>query len=116
MESRAINFGAVIRHGERADQVNEQHDVSNKVDPPLTEKGLDQAQQAGESLKVWFEENDMKFDKVIISSSPFIRCMMTASQIAKALGVTRVEICAYASEANHPRLFKKDSHPLLEFT
>jgi broad specificity phosphatase PhoE len=40
----------------------------------------------------------LKFDKIIIDSSPFLRTMMTAGQIAKALEVEEVVINYRASE------------------
>ena len=45
------NFLAVIRHGERADHVStcdkEALNYDNKHDPPLTEKGQEQAIRTG---------------------------------------------------------------------
>jgi len=51
----------------------------NIVDPPLTKKGMQQASEAGKYLKQYFEENNLNFDKIILKSSPFIRCIMTSS-------------------------------------
>ena len=34
----------------------------------------------------------MNFDKIIIESSPFLRCMQTASRIAEQLRVKKVEV------------------------
>jgi broad specificity phosphatase PhoE len=56
--------------------------IKNKVDPPLTPNGIRQAEQTGRYLKEYFEEEGLAFDKIIIESSPFLRTMMTASQIA----------------------------------
>jgi phosphohistidine phosphatase SixA len=40
----------------------------------------------------------MKFDKIIIECSPFMRTMQTASSIAEALGVEEVEINYLSTE------------------
>ncbi len=49
-------------------------------------------------MKQYFDKNHYKFDKVIVECSPFLRCIMTAGQIAKGLGVEEVTINYRASE------------------
>jgi broad specificity phosphatase PhoE len=60
----------------------------NEVDPPLTKKGMEQASEAGKYLKQYFEDNNLKFDEIKIKSSPFVRCIMTSSQLAQSLGIS----------------------------
>ena len=60
----------------------------NKEDPPLTPQGVKEAIVTGNFLKEHFSDNSYHFDKVIIECSPFLRCMMTAAQIAKIFGNT----------------------------
>jgi len=40
---------ALVRHGERADKVGwlRNNNITNKYDPPLTEKGIIQAKETG---------------------------------------------------------------------
>lgn len=49
----------------------------------------------------------MKFDKIVMQSSPFLRCIQTASQIAQELQiVTEIEIdylyCEHLTKSNFP--------------
>lgn len=52
----------------------------------------------GEFLNKYFIENGYKFDKVIIETSPFVSCIMTASHLAKILGCGEVNINYRASK------------------
>ena len=63
----------------------------NKSDPPLTERGIQQARATGDFLKKYLEDGH-HFDKVIIECSPFLRCMMTAGHIAEKLDAREVII------------------------
>ena len=100
------HFIAFVRHGERADQVKHVK-VHNVVDPLLTPTGARQSKKAGEYLASYFEENEMKFDHVSIISSPFLRCIQTAAQIAKAMNVNDIEIHYSLSEAMNEEIFPK---------
>ena len=57
----------------------------NKIDPPLTKLGMAQAARLGKWLKKYIE-TDLKLDmtaiKIQIVTSPFLRCLMTASIVA----------------------------------
>jgi broad specificity phosphatase PhoE len=55
----------------------------------------------------------MKFDKIIIESSPFVRCIQTAAKIADGLGVEEVRINYLACEHLYSRDFK-EYNPLPE--
>ena len=81
-----------MRHGERADDIRSptQSAAMNlilprsqtlKCDPPLTKVGVAQAILTGQFLKEYFE-NKIKPNKIVIKTSPFIRCIMTACAIA----------------------------------
>ena len=108
-----------MRHGERADFVMEGSEMSIPYnpeiehDPPLTEKGLKQAEQAGiyikERLTKVQEEYKIKFDEVRIETSPFLRCLQTSSRIAKANDISALNVnylmveaagCAQSSTGN----------------
>ena len=94
MQSKNTCFGAVIRHGERVDHIPNYNpkDIPNQDDPSLTDFGFEQAKLTGKYLREYFNEQGLKFDKVIIETSPFIRTMQTASQIAKELNVPSITL------------------------
>ncbi|KRW99303.1 hypothetical protein PPERSA_02415 [Pseudocohnilembus persalinus] len=77
----------LLRHGERADNsqdLNELKKIINKQDPPLTELGKIQAFEAGQEIKNYLIQNKNKYPHIknlIIISSPFLRCLMTAENI-----------------------------------
>ena len=56
-----------------------------------------QSRATGKFLKKWFSENGYKFDKVIIESSPFLRCMISAAEIGKAFDCKDITINYRAS-------------------
>lgn len=49
----------------------------------------------------------MNFDQIIIRSSPFIRCIMTSSQLAQSLGLTKISINHQLSEYLSSFLFEE---------
>lgn len=59
--------------------------IGQKGDPPLTPLGLRQAEETGKFLALYFEKHRYKFDKIIIETSPYLSCIMTAARIAHAL-------------------------------
>lgn len=69
-------FIGVIRHAEKANlhEVNNPRWVVDK-DPPLSTRGDRQATFTGQYLKEYFQKHNMKFDKIVIESSPFLRCL-----------------------------------------
>jgi broad specificity phosphatase PhoE len=71
------HYAMMIRHGERRDYVGQEYS-SHKKDPPLSQRGIEMASETGKYIKRQFDEGDIKFEKVIIECSPFLRCMMTA--------------------------------------
>ena len=86
----AKRYVFLVRHGERIDKVpTELYTYKGKVnmlDPILTETGVAQAKETGKFLdghlsKIEAQAN-RAFDRVYIYTSPFIRCVQTAANIA----------------------------------
>jgi len=77
-----------LRHGERADCVDfdELSKIEISVDPHLTELGKLQARYSAYELRKMTEDHIKENTKYFIISSPFLRCIQTASEIALALG------------------------------
>lgn len=73
------NFGAIIRNAEPRGPYELGDDAGNNADLPLSELGMKQAIETGEYLREYFEDNNFNFNKIIIDSSPFLRCMQTAA-------------------------------------
>ena len=119
------HFAAVIRHGERGDRVEGFEYPQHKFDAPLTPTGMTQGKATGQYLNEYFKKNKFKFDKIIVESSPFLRCMMTAGQIAPEIGTKSVTINYQASEQQVEQYsrdgelfpyFTENPMPLLEYT
>ena len=69
-----------MRHGERGDAVDKdwKKSAARPHDPPLTALGLQQAAAMGQALR------GHRLDAIF--TSPFLRCMQTATAIAAAIG------------------------------
>lgn len=84
----------VVRHGERADNIDKGHPKYEPYeiadDPHLTKRGLEQAKAAG--TKILSMMDGKKIMNIRVISSPFIRCLMTAQQIALVLGVKSIQV------------------------
>lgn len=84
---------AIIRHGERADHAGGEEWAKNEVkfDPHLTPLGALQAQAAGQRVakivKSAIDDGLLATPKpkILVLSSPFLRCIMTARNIIKGL-------------------------------
>jgi len=63
-----------------------------------------------------FQDKGHHFDKVIIETSPHLRCMMTAGRIAEAFGIKEVQINYQASEVTYKQLFDENTDKRIEFT
>lgn len=98
-----------IRHGERADQVKVApqptsenatlasiYESKTPHDPNLTRVGLQQASEAGKHFKKRIQEvqneNKITFDEIRVESSPFLRCLQTAANIAKELQIGSIKV------------------------
>ena len=70
------NFFAIMRHCQRADTHKGVFDNwLVKTDPPLTPEGEKQAKLLAKYYTDYWKTNNMTFDKVIIETSPFMRCI-----------------------------------------
>ena len=72
-----------LRHGERADRAFTNRSCPIKFDPCLTEKGLIQAEQSAKKIADMIPLNS----SIHLVSSPFLRCIETASKLAELLKV-----------------------------
>ena len=92
----------VMRHGMRIDE----HDVtwrekSNRpYDPYLTSEGRRQARAAASMI---LAESERDGAVVHVVSSPFLRCLQTAAEVANSLGIERITIDYGLCEALLPR-------------
>ena len=81
-------------------------------DPPLTPRGIDQAICTGKFFKQYFEENG--YTDIVIESSPFLRSLQTASEVAKILGTKEIKINYLLSEwMKHSFFTSNPIHTLL---
>lgn len=69
---------AVVRHGQRADYAIPDRPYLVRDDPPLTEKGMRQAGIAAEKICEVIGD----IEDIYLISSPFLRCIETASKLA----------------------------------
>jgi broad specificity phosphatase PhoE len=72
-----------LRHGERADKAPTNRVYNLSLDPCLTEVGLAQAEKTAETICEVIKD----LSDVHIVSSPFLRCLETASKLALKLGL-----------------------------
>ena len=86
----------LVRHGESLGNVDEKawakipdHQI------PLTEFGMDQAQNAGKLIREYYQDEQLKDKKLRLWYSPYLRTVQTKDGIAKGLGDELV--------ANHDR-------------
>lgn len=94
----------LVRHGERQDLVDESwaESTDRPHDPPLTERGSDQASQTAKVVA------QCDFDRVF--TSPFLRSVATAHEIAERSGLP-LHVEAGLEEWLNPDWF--DQHPEL---
>jgi broad specificity phosphatase PhoE len=97
----------IVRHGERVDVVNPDWLVTAERphDPPLTEFGCAQAAATGEYLLGLGDRVDFVY------TSPVLRCVLTASAIARGLGGVplRVELGPKDMEGGCAMLARRDT-------
>ena len=98
----------VVRHGQRADQADGDWWLTapRPHDPELTALGERQAAAAGTALAAGCGVQE-------IYSSPFLRCVQTAAQCAKALGIDTIRIEPGLGEMLHEEWFdfRTEEHP-----
>ena len=83
-------------------------EIEEMQDPPLTPLGLQQAHETGIYLKTFLESNG--YTKIIIQSSPYLRCLQTAKESAKILGIPTIEVNYMLSEWMKSTFF--ESNPI----
>ncbi|CAD8050291.1 unnamed protein product [Paramecium sonneborni] len=100
----------LVRHGERADNcLIESKNVQNPHDPHLTPKGCEQAQLAGKQILKVIEE----YRKIEIQSSPFLRCIMTAKNIAQQIKKDEISLYTEICETLYSNFFSSNPLPRL---
>ena len=112
-----------IRHGQRADDPisNEATSIELDYDPPLSTNGLLQAQLTGLYLRdviANIERISGEKKKIIILSSPFLRCIQTAIYLSNGLEHFHkhtIYINDEISEIQKSKFFSKDVLPDLHF-
>lgn len=74
-----------LRHGARLDQFNPEWHLTSPTpyDPPLTTKGISQARQTGLAIQNSLPASSSK--RIILHTSPFLRCIQTALTLASAI-------------------------------
>jgi len=93
---------AVVRHGERQDQINPRGWFKSELgqaypfDCPITEQGRESARSVANALR----NSGQEFALVV--SSPYVRCVQTAAEICEELGL-QLAIDAELSEIYGPR-------------
>lgn len=98
-----MSYFVVLRHGERADYAPTFRPTLVEGDPPLTETGLIQAEIAADEII----KQIPSCESYCVISSPFLRCIETASKVAKRLGVPVVVEEGFA-EIMRPQYFGRD--------
>ncbi len=75
-----------LRHGARLDQFNREWHLTSPTpyDPPLTAKGTSQARQTGVAIKSFLPISSSR-RRIIIHTSPYLRCIQTALTLASSL-------------------------------
>lgn len=98
----------IVRHGERVDVVNPDWLVTAERphDPPLTEFGCAQAAATGEYLLGLGDRVDFVY------TSPFLRCVQTASAIARGLGGVPLRVEPGLCEWLNSDWFEANDNPM----
>lgn len=102
------NVYAVVRHADRSDctwdsslawtQSTEFKQCAS--DPPLSVKGLLHAKSVGESLRSEIQMKDL--ERMFVISSPYLRCVQTATEICRAFEKSSIYIDNQIGEIWHP--------------
>eukprot|EP00959_Pyramimonas_sp_CCMP1952_P473723 9502215-Pyramimonas_sp.AAC.2 len=85
---------SLVRHGEREDYVDPTwtQRAERPWDPPLTKLGKLQAGAAGRRLRDEIARDHGVPTATRVYSSPFTRCVETAAEIARELGVSSIQV------------------------
>ncbi|EHK21367.1 uncharacterized protein TRIVIDRAFT_52050 [Trichoderma virens Gv29-8] len=110
----------VVRHGNRLDTANKQWHLTSPTpyDPPLTYGGFLQARQVGNQIATILEQAKVEAEvtnngaslsgkrrrfRVVIHSSPFLRCVQTSVGISSGLAQTASDSIFQPSDVIVPR-------------
>ena len=112
-----------IRHGQRADDPcsNDPSFIELEYDPPLSSYGLAQAHLTGLYLREAIsnlQSSSGEKQKIVVLSSPFLRCIQTAIYLSNALDYfhkNTIYITDEISEIQKSKFFSKDVLPDLLF-
>jgi len=80
----------ILRHGERADDSGYNKEIELEHDPHLTKYGKEQSIAAGRAVRKYIQESydqgllKIKNPKIILVSSPYLRCIETACGLKSA--------------------------------
>ena len=99
----------MVRHGERADNVDNEKMgiyIEQMSDPPLTPLGINQAKECGAFFKKYLEDNG--YTKIIVQSSPYLRCLQTAAETCKILGIEKIEVNYVVGEWMKDKFFPQN--------
>mmetsp|Transcript_14618 Transcript_14618/g.39122 ORF Transcript_14618/g.39122 Transcript_14618/m.39122 type:complete len:268 (-) Transcript_14618:695-1498(-) len=94
----------LVRHGERQDFIDPEWKKTAKLvhDPPLSERGLQQAEETGSYLRAYCDESKDERSAALpvrtILASPFFRTLQTATNVAKAFPELDVTLQPAAAE------------------
>ena len=80
-------------------------------DPHLTAHGKEQAAAAGSKIQSMIK--DKKVGNIRVVSSPFVRCLMTAEQIALKIGAKHIEVDPFLSEMLSTKFFQSNPMEIL---
>ncbi|PHH69792.1 hypothetical protein CDD83_5611 [Cordyceps sp. RAO-2017] len=127
MENKPPAYLFVVRHGNRLDAADKKWHLSSPTpyDPPLTYGGLLQARQVGNQIASFLEQAKMEDEascngalsrkrkrfKLVIHTSPFLRCVQTSIGISSGLAQASPDSVHAASDIIVPRA-APCAHPL----
>lgn len=113
-----------VRHGQRADDplvAQESTKIQLDYDPPLSKHGVAQAYMTGKYMRDFISAIERKTgepQKIVLLSSPFLRCIQTALALANGLDYfhkNTLYITNEISEIQKTKFFSKDVLPDLLF-
>ncbi|KRX09137.1 hypothetical protein PPERSA_08853 [Pseudocohnilembus persalinus] len=84
------NLVFFLRHGDRGDRSQESYErqkLEKEYDCHLTDLGKFQAQEAGKHIQDMIKKTGKDIKQVKLVASPFLRCCMTAENVAVGLGL-----------------------------
>eukprot|EP00746_Dinoflagellata_sp_MGD_P085956 gnl/MRDRNA2_/MRDRNA2_34006_c0_seq1.p1 gnl/MRDRNA2_/MRDRNA2_34006_c0~~gnl/MRDRNA2_/MRDRNA2_34006_c0_seq1.p1 ORF type:complete len:427 (-),score=55.90 gnl/MRDRNA2_/MRDRNA2_34006_c0_seq1:446-1726(-) len=104
------NMYVVMRHADRSDcawdasleWLNSAEFEQCAGDPPLSVQGIQRAKSFGESLRCGISTKG--FEKIVVISSPYLRCVQTAAEICRCFDGSSMYIDYQLGERWHPEV------------